>query len=155
DDIRLRLMHQIAGTVTDIRKVAAGDYAVCSGDAVVPNIGPCGVNFVTKGNVLTLRSGGGNATTLTGVLSGSGTVDFVAASRDSRFRDAPLTLAGDQPNNAGFYRIKQGRVALGKSSGVKALTGHIIVGGQGGNDCLTWAANDQIDDGATVELLDS
>jgi hypothetical protein len=156
DDIRLRLMRQISGTVNDVHKIAAGDYAVCAGDAVVPNIGQCGVNFVNKAHTLTLGTGGGNADTLTGVLSGSGTVVFQAAPASSGLRDSPLTLAGDQPNTlGGTYHIKQGRVVLAKREGVSALTGRIIVGGQGGNDCLCWAANDQISHCPLMELLDS
>ena len=54
------------------------------------------VIFVDKGHVLTLGTGGGNASTLTGALSGSGTVQLLAGPHEGRFRDSPLTLAGDQ-----------------------------------------------------------
>ncbi len=156
DDIRLRLMRMISGTVTDIQSVGDGNYAVCAGDATVPNVGQCRVNFVNKGHVLTLGTGGGNASTLTGVLSGSGTVEFEAGPQNSGFRDLPLTLTGDQPNTlTGIYRIKQGRLGLGKRDGVAALAGKIIVGGQGANDGLFWTTDNQIDDSASIELLDS
>ena len=156
DDIRLRLMRSISGTVNDAHTIAAGDYAVSAADAIIPNIGQSGVNFVDKGHVLTLGTGGGNASALAGILSGSGTVEFQAGARTGGFRDSPLTLAGEQPNTlAGTYRVKQGRLALGKRDGVTALAGRIIVGGQGPNDGLFWAADNQIDDGASVELIDS
>ena len=156
DDIRLRLMRTISGTVSDLHTIAAGDYAVCAADATVPNIGQCGVNFVDQGHVLTLGTGGGNASALMGVLSGSGTVEFQAGAHDGGFRDSPLTLAGKQPNTfEGIYLVKQGRVALGKRDGIAALAGRIIVGGQGPNDGLFWSADNQIDDQASVELLDS
>ncbi len=156
DDINLRLMRLISGTVNNVSTIGDGNYAVCTADATVPNIGQCSVNFVNKGNLLTLGTGGGNTSSLSGVLSGSGTVEFQAGPGHGGFRDSPLTLAGEQPNTlAGTYHVKQGRVGLGKRDGVAALAGRIIVGGQGTNDGLFWTANDQIDDSASVKLLDS
>ena len=155
DDIDLRLMRRISGTVNDIHTAGEGNYAVCDGDAIIPNLGQCAVNFVNKGHTLTLGIGGGNASALTGVLTGGGTVELEAGPRDSRFRDSPLTLAGEKTNIMRMFRIKQGRVALAKPDGVPAVRGQIIVGGQGDNDCLCWAANDQIGQCSTMELLDS
>ena len=49
----------------------------------------------------------------------------------------------------------KGRVQLEKPDGVDAISGDVVVGGQGFNDCLHWIRSNQIKDTATVTLLDS
>ena len=140
----------------DPHTVGAGNYAVCRGDTTIPNLGHCGVNFVNKGFVLTSGTGGGNASALEGVLSGAGTVEFQAGPHEGGFRDSPLALVGDRPNTlAGTYRVKQGRVALGKHDGVAALAGKIIVGGQGVQRRAVLDRQRPDRRRASVELLDS
>ena len=49
DDVGLRLMRRISGTVNDIHTLGDGNYAVCAGDATIPNLGQCASFSSTKG----------------------------------------------------------------------------------------------------------
>lgn len=70
------------------------------------------------------------------------------------YRDAPLRLAGVQPNTTtGRYFVRKGRVQLEKPAGVDAISGDVTVGGQGFNDCLFWANSDQIKDSVHITLI--
>ena len=72
------------------------------------------------------------------------------------FRDAPMVLNGKKPNTAtGKFLVKKGRVQLEKPEGTDAISGDVIVGGQGFNDCLFWKHSHQIKDTATITLLDA
>jgi hypothetical protein len=72
------------------------------------------------------------------------------------FKDAPLVLGGDRPNTArGKYLVKKGRVQLEKPKGVAAISGIVVVGGQGFNDCLSWKQDDQLAPGVHITLLDA
>jgi hypothetical protein len=44
---------------------------------------------------------------------------------------------------------------LEKPDGVDAISGDVLVGGQGFNDCLHWINSNQIKDTATITLLDA
>jgi hypothetical protein len=70
------------------------------------------------------------------------------------FKDAPLRLAGPKPNTTtGKFLVRKGRVQLEKPDGVDAISGDVIVGGQGFNDCLFWLHSNQINDHAHITLI--
>ena len=72
------------------------------------------------------------------------------------FRDAPMLLTGTKPNTTtGKFLVRKGRVQLEKPEGVDAISGDVIVGGQGFNDCLFWKNSHQIKDSANITLLDA
>ena len=72
------------------------------------------------------------------------------------YQDAPLRLTGERPNTTtGKVLVRKGRVQLEKPAGVDAISGDVIVGGQGFNDCLFWQQSDQIKDSANITLLDA
>jgi hypothetical protein len=54
----------------------------------------------------------------------------------------------------GELRAK-GRVQLERPRGVDAISGDVIVGGQGLNDCLFWKQSDQLKDSVNITLLDA
>src|SRR6185436_15278598 len=56
---------------------------------------------------------------------------------------------------SGAFRIRKGRVQLEKPEGVDAISGDVVVGGQGFNDCLFWKNGHQLKDAATITLLDA
>jgi len=113
-------------------------------------------DIATNGRTLTLDSGDGNAFAWSGSLSGSGNVEFFMGPSYTGFRDAPMLLTGKKPNTlAGKFLLKKGRVQLEKPEGVDAISGDVIVGGQGFNDCLFWKSSHQIKDSATITLLDA
>ena len=65
-------------------------------------------------------------------------------------------LGGERPNTTtGKFFVKKGRVQLEKPKGVDAISGDVIVGGQGFNDCLFWKQSDQLKDGVNITLLDA
>jgi hypothetical protein len=51
--------------------------------------------------------------------------------------------------------VKKGRVQLEKPEGVDAISGDVIVGGQGFNDCLFWKNSNQLKDTVNITLLDA
>jgi hypothetical protein len=70
------------------------------------------------------------------------------------FKDAPLRLASDKPNmTTGKFIARKGRVQLEKPDGTDAISGDVIVGGQGFNDCLHWLNSNQIKDSASITVL--
>jgi hypothetical protein len=72
------------------------------------------------------------------------------------FKDAPMVLGGTKPNTTtGKFFVKKGRVQLEKPTGVDAISGDVIVGGQGFNDCLFWKHNEQLKDNVNITLLDA
>jgi hypothetical protein len=113
-------------------------------------------DVLTNGFTLTLDSGDGNAFSCAGSIAGTGDVEFFMGPSHTGFKDAPLVLGGDRPNTAtGKYLVKKGRVQLQKPKGVAAISGDVIVGGQGFNDCLFWKQDDQLADGVHITLLDA
>jgi hexosaminidase len=116
----------------------------------------CHVDVMSNGFTLALDSGDGNAFACTGSISGNGNVEFFMGPSHTGFRDAPLRVGGDKPNTTtGKFYVKKGRVQLEKPPGVDAISGDVIVGGQGFNDCLFWTQNDQLKDSVNIALLNA
>ena len=114
------------------------------------------MDVITNGFTLALDSGDGNAFSCTGSISGTGNVEFYMGPSHTGFKDAPLRLGGDKPNTtSGKFFVKKGRVQLEKPKGVAAISGDVIVGGQGFNDCLFWKQSDQLKDSVNIILLDA
>jgi hypothetical protein len=83
-------------------------------------------------------------------------VEFFMGPSHTGFKDAPLRLGGKKPNiTSGKFFVKKGRVQLEKPKGVAAISGDVIVGGQGFNDCLFWKQSDQLKDSVNITLLDA
>jgi hypothetical protein len=113
-------------------------------------------DIVTNGFTLALDSGDGNAFAYSGTLSGMGNVELYMGPSYTGFRDAPMLLSGTKPNTAtGKFLVKKGRVQLEKPEGVVAISGDVIVGGQGFNDCLFWKNSYQLKDTVNITLLDA
>jgi len=111
---------------------------------------------VTNGHSITLDSGAGNSLCYSGCISGSGDVHLLMAPSSSHLKNEPLRLAGTKPNTcSGKFFINTGRVQLEKPAGVDAISGDVVVGGQGFNDCLHWVNSDQIKDSATISVLNA
>src|SRR5262249_42917108 len=116
----------------------------------------CNLDVITNGFTLTLDSGNGNPFSCTGSISGTGNVEFFMGPSHTGFRDAPLVLGGDKPNTTtGQFFVKKGRVQLEKPRGIDAISGDVIVGGQGFNDCLFWKQSEQLKDSVNITLLDA
>ncbi|MDB5310183.1 MAG: hypothetical protein JWO38_4385 [Gemmataceae bacterium] len=113
-------------------------------------------DIVTNGFTLTLDSGDGNAFAYSGSVTGTGNVEFFMGPSRTGFRDAPMVLNGTKPNTtSGKFFVKKGRVQLEKPEGVDAISGDVIVGGQGFNDCLFWKTSHQLKDTVNITLLDA
>jgi hexosaminidase len=150
--INLRLLVEIAGVVRNpATAMGDGNVAAMTGDVeFVYPIGTVATPVINQGFTLRLNNGG-NPATWSGPISGTGKVEISAGGPD-----APLVLDGKAANSfAGIWSVKTGRVMLGKEPGVDAMAGTIIVGGTSDRDGLVWNARDQLNDGATVELLGS
>ena len=114
------------------------------------------LDILTNGFTATLDSGDGNAFSCSGSISGTGNVEFFMGPSYTGFRDAPLRLTGARPNTTtGKFFVRKGRVQLEKPAGVDAISGDVIVGGQGFNDCLFWANSDQLRDTVNITLIDA
>jgi hypothetical protein len=112
-------------------------------------------DIATNGFTLALDSGDGNAFAYSGTVSGTGNVEFFMGPSYTGFRDAPMVLSGTKPNTtSGKFLVKKGRVQLEKPEGVDAISGDVIVGGQGFNDCLFWKNSHQLKDTVNITLLD-
>ena len=113
-------------------------------------------DIATNGFTLALDSGDGNAFAYSGSISGTGNVQFFMGPSYTGFRDAPMHLVGKKPNTStGKFLVKKGRVSLGKPEGIDAISGDVIVGGQGFNDCLFWQNSHQLKDTVNITLLDA
>jgi hexosaminidase len=157
-EIKLRLMVEVAGMVKDPgAAIGEGNVAVLMGDATFAHpLNNCAIPVINKGFTLTLSSGGGNPSSYSGPITGTGQVEIHVGARDGRFRDAAMVLKGKAPNTIkGTWLVKAGHLVLAKEAGVQALGGTIIVGGQGDNDCLVWKNSDQVEDSASIQLLSS
>jgi hypothetical protein len=138
-------------------QIGPGNVANLIGDTKIayPARG-CHVDVITNGFTLTIDSGDGNAFACTGSIAGTGNVEFFMGPSHTGFKDAPLRLGGEKPNTTtGKFFVKKGRVQLEKPKGVAAISGDVIVGGQGFNDCLFWLQDDQLKDSVNVTLLDA
>ncbi len=137
--------------------IGVGNLGNMTGDTTIiyPSSGG-DFDIATNGHTLTLDSGNGNAFAYAGSISGSGNVVFLMGPSYTGFRDAPMCLAGAKPNTlTGKFLVKKGRVQLEKPEGVDAISGDVIVGGQGFNDCLFWKNSHQIKDTVNITLLDA
>jgi hexosaminidase len=138
-------------------RIGAGNIANLVGDTKIgyPASG-CSLDVITNGFTLTLDSGDGNPFSCTGSISGSGDVVFLMGPSHTGFKDAPLVVGGGKANTtSGKFLVKKGRVQLAKPRGVDAISGDVIVGGQGFNDCLFWAQSNQLKDSVNITLLDA
>lgn len=157
-EIKLQLLVETSGTVTDpATTIGEGNVAVLKGDTTFAYpINDCQVPVTNKGFTLTLHSGGGNACSYGGPIGGMGKVEIHMGGRDGGFRNSPFVLIGKSSNSfQGTWYVKTGRLVLAKEAGAQALGGTIVVGGQGDNDCICWNGSDQIEDSASIRLLDS
>jgi hexosaminidase len=157
-EIGIHLIVAVSGIVAEPGKVLGADnIGVLTGDTTFQWANAACLNpVINKGFTLTFDSGGGNASGYNGPISGTGTVRIFQGGADGGFRDSPMVLGGKEPNPlTGTWQVKCGRLMLAKDAGIDAAGGTIVVGGQGDNDCLYWANNDQLNDAAVVELLDS
>lgn len=138
-------------------EIGAGNIANMTGDLKIAYpASTCDVDIITNGFTLTLDSGNGNPLSCSGSISGTGNVEFFMGPSYTGYRDAPLQLTGDKPNTTtGKFFVRKGRVQLEKPAGVDAISGDVIVGGQGFNDCLFWQQRDQINDSANITLVDA
>jgi hypothetical protein len=159
-----------AGTVTvdcrvDVRGVVgspdaaigAGNVGNLTGDTTIgyPSSGG-DFDIATNGFTLKLDSGDGNAFAFAGAVSGTGNVEFYMGPSYTGFRDAPMLLTGAKANTTtGKFLVKKGRVQLEKPEGVDAISGDVVVGGQGFNDCLFWKHSHQLKDTVSITLLDA
>jgi len=139
------------------KEIGAGNSANLTADTKFGwQTGTCDIDVVTNGHSITIDSGAGNALCYTGSISGNGDVVLVMAPSSSHLKNEPLRLAGTKPNtSSGKYFVRTGRVQLEKPAGVDAISGDVIVGGQGFNDCLHWANSNQIKDSAAITVLDA
>jgi hexosaminidase len=157
-EIKLQQMVEMSGAVSGPGKtLGAGNIGVLKGDTTFHGSSAACLNpVINRGFTLAFNSGGGNAGGYNGPISGTGTVQIFQGGSAGGFRDSPLVLGGKEPNTmTGTWQVKCGRLTLAKVPGTDAAGGTIIVGGQGDNDCLCWANNDQLNDASSVELLDS
>ena len=157
-EIKLQLMVNLAGSVANPGKlIGPGNVGVLTGDASFQGSNESCVNSImNQGFTLTFAGEGGKASAYNGPIGGTGTVQVSQGEADGKARDSALVLGGKEPNTMkGAWRVKAGRLALAKDPGIDAVAGSIVVGGQGDNDCLYWTNSDQVNDTASVELLDS
>jgi hypothetical protein len=137
--------------------IGPGNIGNLSGDTKIAYPSGGGdFDVATNGFTLTLDSGDGNAFAYSGSISGTGDVAFFMGPSHTGFRDAPLRLGGSKPNTtSGKFFVKKGRVQLEKPEGVDAISGDVIVGGQGFNDCLFWKNSHQVKDTVHITLVDA
>lgn len=139
------------------KEIGAGNTGNMTGDTQFGwQTGTCDIDLVTNGHGITLDSGAGNALSYSGAISGTGDVALLMAPSSSHLKDTALVLTGARPNTtSGKFHIRQGRVQMEKPDGVDAISGDVVVGGQGFNDCLHWVSNNQIKDTASITVLDA
>ena len=147
-----------AGEITNPNKNLGSEIiANLTGDTIFGWLtGTCAIDVVTNGHKITLDSGNGNGYVYSGVISGDGEVDLSMASSSSHLKNTAMRLAGEKPNTtSGKFFVRQGRVQMEKPDGVDAISGDVVIGGQGFNDCLSWLNSNQIKDSATITLLNA
>jgi hypothetical protein len=139
------------------KEIGAGNTGNMTGDTQFGwQTGTCDIDLATNGHTITLDSGAGNALSYSGTISGTGDVALLMAPSSSHLKDTALVLTGAMPNTtSGRFHIRQGRVQMEKPAGVDAISGDVVVGGQGFNDCLHWVSNNQIKDTASITVLDA
>jgi hypothetical protein len=134
--------------------IGLGNVANLTGNTVFCYpVGECSLDIITNGYTLTLDSGDGNPLTCSGTISGTGDVVLLMGPSHTDYKNAPLRLAGARANTTtGKFHVRKGRVQLEKPDGVDAISGDVIVGGQGFNDCLLWMQSNQIKDSVNITL---
>ncbi|MCY2930865.1 MAG: hypothetical protein NTV86_15515, partial [Planctomycetota bacterium] len=139
------------------REIGAGNIANLTGDAMFGwQTATCDIDVITNGHTITIDSGEGNALCYTGAISGTGNVVLLSGPSRNNLKDMPLQLCGPKPNTAtGKFLAAKGRVQLEKPDGTDAISGDVVVGGQGFNDCLHWLKSNQIKDTATITLINA
>jgi hypothetical protein len=146
----------VKGRIGDCNaQIGAGNIANLTGDtAFCYPVADCDIEILTNGHTVTFDSGNGNPLCSRGAIHGSGDVIFLMGPSHTDYKDAPLRLAGAKPNTAtGKFFVRKGRVQLEKPDGVDAISGDVVVGGQGFNDCLFWINSNQINDSVTITLI--
>lgn len=149
----------------DVQGVIGSPETAIGGGNIGNLIGPAKISYpssggdfdiLTNGHTLTLDSGDGNAFAFLGAISGTGNVEFFMGPSYTGYRDAPMILTGSKPNTTtGEFRVKKGRVQLEKPDGVDAISGDVVIGGQGFNDCLFWKNSNQLKDTVNITLIDA
>jgi hexosaminidase len=136
-------------------QIGSGNIANLIGNTTISYpVSDCDIDIITNGHTITFDSGDGNPLCYRGAISGTGDVVLLMGPSHTGFKDAPLRLAGAKPNTTtGKFLVRKGRVKLEKPDGVDAISGDVIVGGQGFNDCLFWKNSNQIKDSVTITLI--
>jgi hypothetical protein len=136
-------------------RIGAGNIANLTGDtAFCYPVGDCSLDVITNGHTITFDSGDGNPLCYSGAISGTGGVVLLMGPSRTDYKDAPLCLAGPKPNTTtGKFFVRKGRVQLEKPDGVDAISGDVVVGGQGFNDCLFWVNSNQIKDSVNITMI--
>jgi len=97
----------------------------------------------------TIYTGGGNAHTYNGAITGPGTLGFQGRGDASWIPD--MELGGTLANSPDGVTINTGRVVLNKTDGVDALAGAITVTPAGGNTAIIQLLrSNQINDASTI-----
>lgn len=120
-----------------------------------PSHGSFSVPVDTNGFTLNLDTGNGNGGHVaSGAISGTGSITVNSATRTSPYWNTPYQIAGTTSNTySGNAVIGRGTLVMNKSAGADALLGNITLGSAGETARMTWAANHQINDGASITVL--
>src|SRR5207302_1460676 len=138
---------EVSGVVRDPAAViGAGNVAAIAGDTEFAHpVGALTAAVINRGFTWKVNTGG-HPGTLSGPISGSGTVEVHAGP------EAPVVIDGKGANTmTGTWAVKAGRVVLAKEPGVDAMAGTIVVGGAGDPAALAWNNSDQLADAADVQ----
>lgn len=150
-------MIDVSGYISIDEQAGAGNSARLVGETTTSwNSGGFSVDVDLNGNLLNLDSGGGNASNVSGAISGSGAIKITSVNWFSYGDDPAIVISGSQSNTyVGATDIVVGRVMLNKTPGADALTGNITVATNtnDGSARLAWGASNQINDDATLTVL--
>jgi lysophospholipase L1-like esterase len=109
-------------------------------------------NIDINGHKLVMETGGGNQTTFSGVLSGTGRFDWIGGGSVA-CQTLPSFLKGDKPNTfSGPLTVVRGMLALAKPAGVDAVAGDLVLGGGANQAIVRLDAPNQIKDTANLLL---
>jgi len=156
-EIKLQLMVEVSGMIESPGTILSGDtIGVIQADTTIKGANAsCLSPLINKGFNLAFDCTGRGGS-YSGPISGTGTVIISQGDPTGSPSNKQFVLEGNEPNTLkGAWQIKSGNLALGKAPGVDALGGTITVGGGSINDSMSWNNSDQVNDAATVELLDS
>jgi lysophospholipase L1-like esterase len=131
-----------ANSGENFKIVGSGDWQSMSAHAQSGNV------VVEKDATWKIGNGGGNALTLSGVISGEGEIVFTAA--NTAFEgDKSNTLSGKITNQANSDTSGYNELRLGKASGATAIAGDLELQNKA---TVTWLENDQINDKSAITL---